>query len=116
MGVIIFGAIPQTPPKKVKLEFNVLIFGQILNILTFNWAIREANGRFSWPMARIRALCVSHFCMRVGHTSDTSPTLIAEWGTASVARLAALLGEQMDRTQCSMWVAAPRTRGPLSAG
>ena len=22
----------------------------------------------------------------------------------------------MDRTQCSMWVAAPRARGPLSAG
>ena len=34
VGVIIFTANPLTPPKKLKLEINVLIFGQILNILT----------------------------------------------------------------------------------
>ena len=45
-----------------------------------------------------------------------SPTLIVEWGTTSVARLAAPLVEYMDRTQCSMWVAAARAKGPLSAG
>ena len=33
MGVIIFTANPLTPPKKCKLEMNVLIFGQILTIL-----------------------------------------------------------------------------------
>ena len=33
MGVIIFTANPLTPPKKLKLEINVLVFGQILNIL-----------------------------------------------------------------------------------
>ena len=42
--------------------------------------------------------------------------LIAESGTASVARLAVLLGEYMARTQCSMLVGPPRVRGPLSAG
>ena len=35
---------------------------------------------------------------------------------APLARLAAPLEEWMDRTQCSMWVAASRARGPLSAG
>ena len=45
MGVIIFTAITLTPPlKKVKLEINVLIFGQILNILTLIWATREHYG------------------------------------------------------------------------
>ena len=53
---------------------------------------------------------------RVVTLLHASPTLIAEWGTASVARLAALRGEKMDRTQCSMWVAASCARGPLSAG
>ena len=47
----------------------------------------------------------------------TAPTLIGEWGTASVARLAAPLAESMDPTQCSMWVAAaPPLRGPLVRG
>ena len=46
-----------------------------------------------------------------------APTLIAEWGTTSVARLAAPLGEWMDRTQCSVWVtAAPPRQGPLVRG
>ena len=36
MGVIIFMANPLTSPKKLKLEINVLIFGQILNILTLS--------------------------------------------------------------------------------
>ena len=35
---------------------------------------------------------------------------------APLARLAAPLDEWMDRTQCSMWVAASRATGPLSAG
>ena len=33
MGVIIFTGNPLTPQKKLKLEINVLIFGQTLNIL-----------------------------------------------------------------------------------
>ena len=40
MGVIIFTANPLTPLKKLKLEINVLIFGQILNILGLIWATR----------------------------------------------------------------------------
>ena len=44
MGVIIFTANPLTPPKKLKPEINVLIFGQILNILTLIWATRVAAG------------------------------------------------------------------------
>ena len=39
-----------------------------------------------------QTLVVTRFC--------AAPTLIAEWGAASVARLAAPLGEWMDRTQC----------------
>ena len=46
-----------------------------------------------------------------------APTLIAEWGTASVASLGAPLGEWMDRTECEMWViAAPPRQGPLVRG
>ena len=45
MGVIIFTANPLTPPPKLKLEINVLIFGQILNILGLIWATRgDARG------------------------------------------------------------------------
>ena len=33
MGVIIFTANPLTPPKKLKLEINVLIFWPDINIL-----------------------------------------------------------------------------------
>ena len=41
VGVIDFMANPLTPPKKLKLEIDVLIFAQILNILTLIWATRE---------------------------------------------------------------------------
>ena len=44
MGAIIFTANPLPPPlKKLKLDINVLIFGQILNI----WATREGTNNWS---------------------------------------------------------------------
>ena len=62
-------------------------------------------------------------CFPHGHQTlvvtrfHAAPTLIAEWGTTGVARLTAPLGEWMDRTQCSMSVAAaPPRQGPLVRG
>ena len=63
--------------------------------------------------------CVPQFHSRVSTQPPNAggaaaPTLIAEWGTTSVARLAAPLGEWMDHTQCSTWVAtAPPRQLPL---
>ena len=43
MGVIIFTTNPLTRPKKLKIEINLFIFGQILNILGLIWATRSST-------------------------------------------------------------------------
>ena len=70
MGVIMFTANPLTPLKKLKLEINVLIFGQILTIFGLISVTRDPlQGHTLVPSDPILQFCAAQGGVSaLGHT------------------------------------------------